>query len=118
MELFDNCLNDLYILNSPDNRDDFKKLIKKYEDYKVFVKFSAKWCGPCKKIENNVYKYFSKVKGKKLLILVDIDKQTDIGSYFKINRLPTIITFKEGNRDHIISGSSHEKLDYIFNIYE
>jgi len=118
IDILDICFNNLFILKSPNDRNDFKKLINKYKDYKIFVKFYADWCKPCKTIEKYIYKYFSKVKEDKLLILVDIDKQTDIASYFKIYKIPTIITFKEGMRDHIISGSTEEKIKYIFNLYE
>lgn len=51
---------------------------------------------------------------EKLLILVNVDKTPDISSYFKITSLPTLISYKDGERHNILMNSDPVKIKNFF----
>lgn len=87
------------------SRHDYKTLLRENKDMDIFVKFSAEWCGPCKKIQLKLHRLFDEYNNqKKLLVLVDIDKCNDVASAMRIKQLPTIQTYKNGMPDQVIVG--------------
>jgi thioredoxin-like negative regulator of GroEL len=78
----------------------------------VIMKFTATWCGPCKRSTPLVDKLFNEMSNNVSMIIVDIDKARDIASAMKIKSVPTMYNFINGapmdsvigsNKDHIIS---------------
>ncbi len=61
----------------------------------VLVDFYADWCIPCKEVPSVLKKVKEELSGVKI-VKVDVDKNPFIASHFKINRIPTLIFFKEG----------------------
>jgi|SRR5690554_3670998 len=61
----------------------------------VLVDFYAEWCIPCKDV-TTVLKAVKKEMSQVKIVKVDVDKNPFIASHFKINRLPTLIFFKNG----------------------
>lgn len=60
------------------------------------VDFSATWCGPCKMLKPVMEKLSEEYKNKIKVFTVDIDKEGNIASDFKIRGVPTVIFFKDG----------------------
>jgi len=102
------------IVQSPNTRSEFKALIQENKNKTIVVKFYANWCMPCKKINSLVYELFEKINNSKLMILVNIDEQSDISSFLKITQIPTIMTYKNGERDNAIVSSDEEELTTFF----
>lgn len=102
------------ILQSPEKRNDFKQLIQQHKDKLIIVKFYADWCRPCQAIKDNVYNLFEKLNTPKLLINVNVDEQDDVASYMKVNALPTIVTYKNGERDQVFMGGNINELTKFF----
>jgi thiol:disulfide interchange protein len=68
----------------------------KAEKKLVFVDFSAKWCMPCRIMEDNVFTNADATKdlgAKFLSYQVDIDKSTgaDIAAVYEVEALPTLL---------------------------
>lgn len=103
------------IVQSPETRAEFKNLISANKSKTIVVKFYADWCGPCKRIKDLVDTLFNNLHGDKLMIVVNADEQRDVASYLKIDRLPTIITYKGGERDNVIMTSDERELKSFFN---
>lgn len=61
----------------------------------VLVDFYADWCGPCKEIPPVLKKVKQELKDVRI-VKVNVDRNPFIASRYKVNRLPTLIVFKEG----------------------
>jgi len=71
----------------------------------VIIKFGAKWCGPCKKIEDVVDTWFKNSPSTVQCCLIDIDECIDIYGYLKTKKMirgvPGILCWKKGNLSYI-----------------
>ena len=72
----------------------FGELIK--GDTPVLVDFYADWCGPCKMMAPYLEEVAQKMKGKVKVIKVDVDKNQQASQKYKVQSIPTLILFKDG----------------------
>lgn len=76
------------------------KSLEKAEDFNiesglVAVKFTATWCGPCKKQQPTIDKVEQEFKNVQF-ISIDIDEVPDFNSKFNVKSIPLLILFKDG----------------------
>ncbi|MDE0780768.1 MAG: thioredoxin [Alphaproteobacteria bacterium] len=62
----------------------------------VIVDFWAPWCGPCKTLGPIIEKVVQNAGGAVRLVKIDIDKAPDISAQLKIQSIPMVYAFKNG----------------------
>lgn len=87
-------------------------------DTPVLVDFFAKWCGPCKMIKP-VLEELKKKMGNKIIILkIDIDKNISLSSEYRIQSVPTLVLWKQGEIIWRQSGAlSLNELEQVLSSY-
>ena len=87
-------------------------------DTPVLVDFFAEWCGPCKMMKP-VLEELKKKMGNKIIILkIDIDKNMSLSSEYRIQSVPTLVLWKQGEIIWRQSGAlSLNELEQILSSY-
>ena len=84
----------------------------------VLVDFFAEWGGPCKMMKP-VLEELKKKMGNKIIILkIDIDKNISLSSEYRIQSVPTLVLWKQGEIIWRQSGAlSLNELEQILSSY-
>ena len=87
-------------------------------DTPVLVDFFAEWCGPCKMIKP-VLEELKKKMGNKIIILkIDIYKNISLSSEYRIQSVPTLVLWKQGEIIWRQSGAlSLNELEQVLSSY-
>jgi len=62
----------------------------------VIVDFWAPWCGPCKQLGPALEKAVTEANGAVKLVKIDIDQNPEIAQQLRIQSIPTVYAFKNG----------------------
>ncbi|MCL2779405.1 MAG: thioredoxin [Polyangiaceae bacterium] len=64
----------------------------------VLVDFTATWCGPCKVLSPIVESLADEFAGKYKIGKLDVDEAPGIAQRYRIQGVPTVIIFKNGEK--------------------
>jgi len=85
----------------------------------VVVDFHALWCGPCK-AQSPVLKELATELGDRVRVIkIDVDQNQELASRYRIQSVPTLMIFKNGEIKYKQSGvhSKQQLLNVLANIF-
>ena len=81
----------------------------------VLVDFYAEWCGPCQIMKPRILDVAERIGDDAKVIQIDIDKEKEFVTRFRIQSVPTLIIFKNGKQQWRQSGviSAHALMQLL-----
>lgn len=74
--------------------DEFNNIIN--SESPTLVDFFATWCGPCKMQAPILQQVKEMVGDKATIIKIDIDRNQELAARYRVQSVPTLILFKNG----------------------
>lgn len=71
-------------------------VIEASREVPVIAYFTATWCGPCKTLGPALEKVVTEAKGKVRLVRLDVDKNQRIAAQLRVQSVPAIFAFVDG----------------------
>ena len=95
------------------NMEKFNELIQSTKP--VLVDFYAEWCGPCQIMKPRILDVAERIGDDAKVIQIDIDKEKELATRFRIQSVPTLIIFKTGKQQWRQSGviSAHALIQLL-----
>ena len=74
----------------------------------IIVDFWATWCGPCKTLTPILESVVNKSSGAVRLVKIDVDKNPDLSAQLRIQSIPTVFAFSNGQPVDAFQGALPE----------
>lgn len=71
----------------------------------VLLDFWAEWCGPCKMMSHLLESVSEEYVGKLIIAKMDVDANPDVPGRYGVRGIPTLMLFRNGNREAIKVGA-------------
>jgi putative thioredoxin len=84
------------IIRDSDTAGFLTDVVEASRDAPVIVDFWATWCGPCKTLGPILEKVVTEAKGAVRLVKIDVDRNPELSQQLRIQSIPTVYAFKDG----------------------
>ncbi|XP_037653493.1 thioredoxin domain-containing protein 8 [Choloepus didactylus] len=92
------------------NMDEFKTFLKAAGCNLVVIEFSAKWCGPCKRMCPLIHAMSLQYRNV-MFANVDVDDSPELAQMHHIKALPTFQMFKKTQKVFELCGADAKRLE-------
>ena len=101
------------------DRNEFKKFLADNTGCLVIVKAYADWCAPCKRISPLVDSEIDGLVAEHgtnnvRFLQINMDEDGDVAAYIKIQKLPTMISYIDGQPMHAIVSANEQEIRDFF----
>src|ERR1700693_3099568 len=84
------------LVKNGDTKSFMADVIEASRQVPVIVDFWAPWCGPCKQLGPALEKAVNEAKGAVRLVKINIDENEEIARQLRIQSIPTVYAFRNG----------------------
>lgn len=81
------------------------------------LKFSATWCGPCKKIASD-FRYLKSQNPHVTVREYDADDDDEVCKQYSVSHLPTFIAIRDGQIVGRVTGASMPDVEKLFTMFD
>ena len=84
------------LIKDSDTQHFVADVIEASKEVPVIVDFWAPWCGPCKQLGPALEKAVTAARGRVRLVKIDIDESPEIAQQMRIQSIPAVFAFDQG----------------------
>ncbi len=96
------------LIKDSDTQNFMTDVIEASQEVPVIVDFWAPWCGPCKQLGPVIEKVVKAAQGKVKLVKVNIDDSPEIAQQLRIQSIPAVFAFHQGQPVDAFVGAQPE----------
>src|SRR5689334_9571498 len=96
------------LIKDSDTKNFVADVIQASQQVPVIVDFWATWCGPCKQLGPALEKAVTEAKGAVRLVKIDVDKNQQLAQQMRIQSIPTVYAFFQGQAVDAFQGALPE----------
>ena len=96
------------LIKDSDSQNFMVDVIEASQEVPVVVDFWAPWCGPCKQLGPVIEKVVKSAQGKVKLVKINIDDSPEIAQQLRIQSIPAVFAFHQGQPVDAFVGAQSE----------